>query len=167
MEQQLVHRETPSQRPVWKRKILELRETARTLRQQGDRLDQRLHASQRYEQEREQLLLRRRRNRNTNTNVGETEQEMANLADEAQSWQQSGRMVDELLVTGQASLTGLVDQRQRLRGVNRLVARIGDRLGLTNTTMSIIERRDITDAYLVFALMIVTCIVIYVVWYVF
>jgi Golgi SNAP receptor complex protein 2 len=70
-----------------------------------------------------------------------------------------------LIDQGQASLNGLIEQRQRLRGVNRMVFDIGNRLGLSQSTMKIIERRDITDAYLVAGGMIVTILVIYFVWF--
>ena len=160
--EQLVHRETPAQRQVWKRKILELRETGHTIRQQASRLDRMVHATTRHQKERQELLTRRRRG--GRRKVSEEEQDLDNLADEAQSLQQSQTMVNELLLSGQASLNGLVDQRQRLRGVRRLVLDISNRLQLTNFTMRIIERRDITDAYLVLAGMVFICIVFYVVW---
>mmetsp|Transcript_4373 Transcript_4373/g.6803 ORF Transcript_4373/g.6803 Transcript_4373/m.6803 type:complete len:212 (-) Transcript_4373:938-1573(-) len=152
---QLVLRETPNQRQVWKRKILELREECLSLKRQGQHYDRLVNANVRQEKERNELLRRRRK---TPTN---NESDLQNLAEEAQSLHQSHLLVDDLLNTGQASLAGLVDQRSRLRGVRRMVVDIGNRLGLTNTTMRIIERRDITDAYLVFAGMIITCIVIY------
>jgi Golgi SNAP receptor complex protein 2 len=155
----LVTRETPAQREVWKRKILELREDARSIRRQGEHYDRMVHANVRQQRERDELLTRRRK-RGTGG-----EHDMNNLAEEAQSLDQSQNVVGELLSSGQASLGGLVEQRQRLRGVKRVVLDIGNRLGLSNSTMRIIERRDITDAYLVFGGMIVTCIVIYFCWF--
>ena len=155
----LVTRETPAQREVWKRKILELREDARSTRRQGEHYDRMVHANVRQQRERDELLTRRRR-RGTGG-----EHDMNKLAEEAQSLDQSQMMVGELLASGQASLSGLVEQRQRLRGVKRVVLDIGNRLGLSNSTMRIIERRDITDAYLVFGGMIITCIVIYLCWF--
>eukprot|EP00546_Thalassionema_frauenfeldii_P008412 CAMPEP_0178921780 /NCGR_PEP_ID=MMETSP0786-20121207/15759_1 /TAXON_ID=186022 /ORGANISM="Thalassionema frauenfeldii, Strain CCMP 1798" /LENGTH=193 /DNA_ID=CAMNT_0020596013 /DNA_START=178 /DNA_END=760 /DNA_ORIENTATION=- len=136
---QLVLRETPNQRQVWKRKILELREECLSLKRQGQHYDRLVNANVRQEKERNELLRRRRK---TPTN---NESDLQNLAEEAQSLHQSHLLVDDLLNTGQASLAGLVDQRSRLRGVRRMVVDIGNRLGLTNTTMRIIERRDITD----------------------
>jgi golgi SNAP receptor complex member 2 len=155
----LVTRETPAQREVWKRKILELREDARSIRRQGEHYDRMVHANVRQQRERDELLTRRRRR-----GAG-GEHDMNNLAEEAQSLDQSQIMVGELLASGQTSLSGLVEQRQRLRGVKRVVLDIGNKLGLSNSTMRIIERRDITDAYLVFGGMIVTCIVIYFCWF--
>jgi len=159
--EQLVHRETPAQRQVWKRKILELRENGSSIRKQAERIDRMVHASTRHQRDRQELLRRRRGTKQ----VSDEEQDLNNLADEGQSLQQSQSMVDELILSGQASLNGLVEQRNRLRGVRQMVVSIGDKLGLTNSTMKIIERRDITDAYLVFAGMIVTCIVIYFCWF--
>lgn len=160
---QLVQRETPAQREVWKRKITELREDARSLRRLGEDYDRRMNANLRHQRERNELL-RRRKQRTTHGNVDE--RDMANLADEGQSLQQSHYMVSDLLASGEQSLNSLTDQRQRMGGVTRVLFDMGNRLGLTQSTMRIIERRDITDAYLVFGGMIVTLIVLYVVWFV-
>lgn len=159
---QLVNRETPAQREVWSRKIHELRQDSQSIRRQGEHYDRMVNANVRQQRERDELLSRRRRRKTDGTYE---ERHMDNLADEAQSLQQSHNMVGELLATGQASLDGLVDQRQRLRGVKRVMLNIGNKLGISNATMRIIERRDITDAYLVFGGMVVTCIVIYFCWF--
>lgn len=166
MQQHLVHRETPAQRVVWNRKILELRNEMQSIRHQAERFDQQRNSNLRQLRDREELLTRRRRGGgvggfNSNGNSNEQQQDLMHLADEAQSLQQSSLMVDDLLSTGQASLMGLADQRSRLRGVRKVVSDMANRLGLTNTTMRIIERRDITDAYLVLAGTVVTCVVIY------
>lgn len=81
------------------------------------------------------------------------------MVDEAQLLHQSTLMVDDLITNGSGSLTALVEQRQMMRGVRNVVMRMENVMGLTNSTMRrIIERRDITDAYLVLAGIIVTCI---------
>ncbi len=162
---QLVVRETPVQRQVWKRKILELREESQSIHRQGEHYDRLVNANVRQQRERNELLSRRRKGGQHNQTSWE-EQHLNNLADESSSLRNSHAMVGDLLATGEASLTGLVEQRQRLRGVRRAIFDIGNRLGLSNATMRIIERRDITDAYLVLVGIIVTCITIYVVWFV-
>ena len=48
-----------------------------------------------------------------------------------------------------------------MRWVNRKMLDIGNKIGLSNSTMRMIERRDATDAYLVFGGMVVTLLVIY------
>ena len=90
-----------------------------------------------------------------------SQQDVNNLTDESSSLSQSQYMVGDLIGSGEATLAGLRQQREKLRGVNRLLFDIGNKVGLSNATMRIIERRDVTDAYLVFAGMVVTLIVIY------
>ncbi|CAB9500432.1 SNAP receptor complex member 2 [Seminavis robusta] len=160
---QLVQRETPAQREVWKRKILELREESKSLRRLGEDYDRRMNANLRHQRERDELL-RRRKQRTPHSNIDE--RDMSNLADEGKSLQQSQLMVSEIIASGEASLNGLIEQRQRLGGITRTIFDIGNRLGLTQSTMRIIERRDITDFYLVVAGMVVTLIVLYLVWFV-
>lgn len=160
---QLVLRETPAQREVWKRKIVELREESKSLRRHGEDYDRRMNANVRHHRERDELL-RRRKQRTTPSNIDE--RDMSNLADEGQSWQQSNSMVNDLIASGEASLNNLTDQRGRLGGITGVLFDMGNRLGLTQSTMRIIERRDITDAYLVFAGMIITLLVLYLVWFV-
>ena len=168
MQQHLVHRETPAQRAVWNQKIMELRNDMQSIRHQVERYDQQRNSNVRQLRERQELLTRRNGGRirsnhknTTKSQDGQQQHDWMNLADEAQSLQQSSLMVDDLLSSGQASLMGLVDQRSRMRGVRRVVSDMANRLGLTNATMRIIERRDVADGYLVLAGMVVTCVVIY------
>ena len=89
---------------------------------------------------------------------------MRHLAGESASLEQSHFMV-EGLIGSQASFESLQAQRHRLRGIHGVMAGIDDKLGLTQTTMRLIERRDNSDAYLVAAGMVLTCLVIYFVWF--
>ena len=160
---ELVLRETPAQREVWKRKIMELREDSKSLRRLGEDYDRRMNANVRHQRERDELL-RRRKQRTPHSNIDE--RDMSHLADEGQSLQQSHYMVNDLIASGEASLNNLTGQRGRMGKVMGVVSDMSNRLGLTQSTMRIIERRDITDAYLVFGGMIVTLLVLYVVWFV-
>lgn len=160
---ELVLRETPAQREVWKRKIVELREDAKSLRRLGEDHDRKMNANLRHQRERDELL-RRRKQRTSHSNTDE--RDMENLADEGKSLQQSQYMVSDLIGSGEASLNALIEQRQKLGGITGMLMSIGNRLNLSQSTMRIIERRDITDAYLVFGGMVVTLIVLYLVWFV-
>jgi golgi SNAP receptor complex member 2 len=167
----LVGRETPAQRTVWKRKIAELRQESATLSaaatataasscrsRAGRSGGGTTTTSTLYQTEREELLHRRRKRL-------DDEGELQSLAAESQSLATSQNMVLDILSSGSASLQELQQQRQRLRGVTRVVADIGSALGLSQATMRIIERRDITDAYFVAAGMVVTLIVLYLTWF--
>ena len=159
---QLVMRERPAQREVWKRKIQELRVEADGVRRQGDHYDRIVNTNVRQQRERDELLTRRKKHKGFSS---ANERDMSNLADEAKSWNQSQNMVNDLIANGEASLNNLVEQRQRMTGVSRFLGQIDDRLGISNSTMKIFERRDIIDAYLVAAMSVVTLIMIYFTWF--
>mmetsp|Transcript_2929 Transcript_2929/g.6296 ORF Transcript_2929/g.6296 Transcript_2929/m.6296 type:complete len:210 (-) Transcript_2929:2909-3538(-) len=158
---QLVMRERPAQREVWKRKIQELKVEADGVRRAGEQYDRIVNTNVRQQKERDELLTRRRQRKEFSS---VSERDMHNLADEAKSWSQSQSMVNDLIANGEASLNTLVEQRQRMTGVSKFLGQIDDRLGISNSTMKIIERRDITDAYFVFGGCVFTCIVIYFTW---
>eukprot|EP00536_Pseudo-nitzschia_multiseries_P004802 jgi/Psemu1/285361/fgenesh1_pg.83_\ len=154
----LVMRERPAQRE-------ELRVEADGVRRSGEHYDRIVNTNVRQQRERDELLTRRRQRRNQFSSAnGNGERDMNNLADEAKSWNQSQYMVNDLIANGEASLNTLVEQRQRMTGVSRFLGQIDDRMGISNSTMKIIERRDITDAYFVLGGCVFTCIVIYFTW---
>ena len=62
--EQLVQRETPAQREVWRRKILELREDAQSIRRQAQYYDRMVNTNLRQQREREDLMRRRRVRKN-------------------------------------------------------------------------------------------------------
>jgi Golgi SNAP receptor complex protein 2 len=146
----LLNKELPAQREIWNRKIVELREDASSTRRQGQLYDRMVSSGN-------ELMARRRKNRTNNGDVDEMQQ----LTEEGDSLMTSHNMMNDLLASGQASLSSLVGQRQRMRWVSRKMYDIGNKIGLSNSTMRMIERRDATDAYLVFGGMIVTLLVIY------
>ena len=166
MMNQLVMRERPAQREVWKRKIQELKVEAEGVRRQGEHYDRIVNSNVRQQKERDELLTRRRRRQQQGKDYSSAgERDMGNLADEAKSWNQSQYMVTDLIANGEASLTSLVEQRQRMTGVSKFLGHIDDRLGISNSTMKVIERRDITDAYFVLGGCVITCIVLYFTWF--
>ena len=160
---QLVQRETPAQREAWRRKILELREEASSLQRQGQYYHRMVSANVRVQKEREELLTRRRRRKGAGST--DAESGMQDLADESESLANSQNMVGELLMSGQAQLNSLYDQRKRMKGVKRTVLNIGNKLGLSNATMKMIEKRDEQDLYLVLGGMVLTSFIIYVVYF--
>lgn len=161
--EQLLARETPSQREIWRRKIYELREDASSIRRQGEYYSRMVNSNLTVQMEREELLTRRRRRRDVG--MGDAESAMQDLAEESTSLGTSQNLVGDLIMSGQAQLNSLIDQRRRMRGVKKMVLNIGNTLGLSRQTMRMIERRDENDMYLVCTGMLVTCIVIYIVWF--
>jgi Golgi SNAP receptor complex protein 2 len=161
--ERLLSNETPAQREMWKVKIQELRHDVYTLRQQGEYYQNQANSSSRQTHEREELMaMRRRRKMGAN---GEDAHNMQNLAAENDSWQSSQNMMGDVLGSAEANLFELRDQRTRMKGIKRVVFTIANNIGLSNALMQVVERRDITDLYLVLCGMVVTLFVIYLCWF--
>lgn len=175
----LVQKETPSQREIWKCKINEVQECSDSIWKQAEFLNrERFSAtssssayhqnngissnSSSYGNNRDELFLRRRR-KNVSSSVG-IEQEQ--LTEESGSLQNSHNMMRDVIGSAESSYVSLTQQNKRLRGINSTLVEIGNVLGITQTTMKIIERRDKSDAYLVLGGCILTMIVIYVCYFI-
>jgi len=161
----LLTKETPAQRQIWKRKLIELRSDSDNIKQQLHYHERMMHANSKEQQERDELLtLRRRRVQRNNNNNNDVEHAMQNMADESKSLHSSKNMVSELLNSGQAQLGNLKEQRERMSGLKSIVLDMGNRIGVSQSTMRMIERRYVTDFYFVLGGMGVTLLVIYLVW---
>lgn len=68
--------------------------------------------------------------------------------------------VDDLLQHGSEILDNLKGQRISLKGAHRKLIDIGNTLGLSNTTMRLIEERARQDGFVLVGGMIFTCVVI-------
>ena len=76
--------------------------------------------------------------------------------------QHSNRAVDDLISQGVNVLSGLRDQHMNLRGVRRKMLDIGSQLGLSNTTLQMIDKR-VREDWLIFVIgCIFVCIFMYV-----
>ncbi|CAH2990086.1 unnamed protein product [Chilo suppressalis] len=111
---------------------------------------------QRREQERadrEQLLSRRFGHDHTAITVDYLAQEQNSLVN-------SHRNVDEMLHTGSNILETLRYNRETLKGAHRKLIDLANTLGLSNATISLIERRVSQDKYVLIGGMFVTLAVI-------
>lgn len=75
-------------------------------------------------------------------------------------FQNANRGVDDLLQSGAGILESLRDQRGTLKGAHRRLYDVANTLGLSNTTMRLIERRAYQDKFILFGGMLFTLIVI-------
>ena len=90
-----------------------------------------------------------------------TDQEVA----ENTSLSQSERMVKDYIAIGQNTLEELVSQKDRLKVVQRKVFDIVNYLGLSNSLMRLVERRDYTDSWMVFGGMFIVSLLLFMIWY--
>ena len=86
---------------------------------------------------------------------------IGSLTDEGKSLESSGRMMADALSQGAASLSSLLEQRDRMKGVRTRMLDMAAALGVSNSTLRVIERRETTDRVLVFAGMFVVVLLIY------
>lgn len=68
--------------------------------------------------------------------------------------------IDDLLHQGNSVLENLKSQRLTLKGAHKRLIDIGNTLGLSNTTMRLIEQRAKQDGFILIAGMTITCVVI-------
>ncbi|EZA60996.1 hypothetical protein DMN91_005044 [Ooceraea biroi] len=81
-------------------------------------------------------------------------------AQHSNSLQNAVHGVDDLLHQGSSVLDNLRSQRMTLKGAHKRLIDIGNTLGLSNTTMRLIEQRAKQDGFILIAGMTFTCIVI-------
>ncbi|XP_014468546.1 PREDICTED: probable Golgi SNAP receptor complex member 2 isoform X1 [Dinoponera quadriceps] len=114
----------------------------------------RVMRQQREEAEREALLARKfTSNDHVDILIDHTVQHSNNL-------QNAVHGIDDLLHQGSGVLDNLKSQRLTLKGAHKRLIDIGNTLGLSNTTMRLIEQRARQDGFILVAGMTFTCLVI-------
>ena len=89
---------------------------------------------------------------------------MAALDEEGQSYDRSTNRVSGLIDSASASMQELAAQRELLKGTQRRVLDMLTTLGVSRSTIRIIERRNVVDRAIVWGGMAVTTLAIYLLW---
>lgn len=114
----------------------------------------RVMRKQREEAEREALLARKfTSNDHVDILIDHTVQHNNNLHNAVHG-------MNDLLNQGSSVLDNLRSQRLTLKGAHKRLIDIGNTLGLSNTTMRLIEQRARQDGFILVAGMIFTCLII-------
>ncbi|KAG9140841.1 hypothetical protein Leryth_010387 [Lithospermum erythrorhizon] len=147
-----------SQRDLWKRKVEQVAEEADSLK---GSLDKYLSRNQRRIQEtheREELLGRVN---------GDGSHVLRIFDDEAQarlSARNSATMLEEAYSTGVAILSKYSEQRDHLKRAQRKALDVLNTLGLSNSVLRLIERRNRVDKWIKYGGMIVTIVILIYFW---
>ncbi|KAL3368934.1 hypothetical protein AABB24_009638, partial [Solanum stoloniferum] len=147
-----------SQRDLWKRKVEQVAEEADSLKDSLDKYNLRHQRRMQEVQERTELLGRA---------SGDSSHVLRIFDDEAQAMQSarsSSRMLEETLATGTAILSKYSEQRDRLKQAQRKALDVLNTVGLSNSVMRLIEKRNRVDRWIKYAGMILTIIVLIFVW---
>uniref|UniRef100_A0A183UZ78 Golgi SNAP receptor complex member 2 n=2 Tax=Toxocara canis TaxID=6265 RepID=A0A183UZ78_TOXCA len=154
----LVDKEPPSRRRNQRYKVDQLKFDCHSLHSAVSSMHIRLTNKWREKTEREELLTRRFRP-NDSTHLPMDDGELL-LNDRLHS---SNSAVDELISHGSAILEQIRSQGFGIRGVKRKVLDIGQQLGLSSTTLRMIERR-VNEDWVIF---IIGCVIVLIFMYVF
>ncbi|KAF4519048.1 hypothetical protein B566_EDAN001634 [Ephemera danica] len=111
------------------------------------------------QQEREELLTRRFTTLAASSDFGDTSINMDMSLQHHSSMQNANRGLDDLLGSGSSILGSLRDQRGILKGTKKRLLDIAGTLGLSNTTMRLVEKRAAQDRVLLIGGCIFTLLV--------
>ncbi|XP_010553796.1 PREDICTED: membrin-11-like [Tarenaya hassleriana] len=144
-----------SQRDLWRRKTEQVGEEAEYLSQSLDKYISRNQRRMMEAKERADLLARAN---------GEGAHILQIFDEEAQamgSVRNSKRMLEESYSTGVAILSKYSEQRERLKRAQRKALDVLNTVGLSNSVLRLIERRNRVDTWIKYAGMIATIVILY------
>ncbi|GMI79033.1 membrin 11 [Hibiscus trionum] len=147
-----------SQRDLWKRKVEQMAEEADSLKDSLDKYAMRNQKRMLEAKERAELLGRAN---------GESAHVLRIFDEEAQAMQSvrnSSRMLQESFETGTAILSKYAEQRDRLKRAQRKALDVLNTVGLSNSVLRLIERRNRVDTWIKYAGMISTVVIVYFFW---
>lgn len=145
-------------RDLWKRKVEQVAEEVEALKSGLEKYQGRQRRRQMEAQERAELFKRTR---------GDGAQVLQVYDEEAQSMQSvrnSSRLLDDAFSTGTAVLAQYAIQRDRLKQAQRKAYDVLNTVGLGNSVMRVIERRQLMDKWVAYVGMLVTIIIVIVFW---
>lgn len=89
----------------------------------------------------------------------------SNVAESA-SLSRSSNMVNNYIAIGQETISNLMSQKERLKGVQKTTLDMLNYLGISNSLMRSVERRDFVDKWIVYVGMIlILLLLVYLLWW--
>ncbi|XP_073274527.1 membrin-11-like [Primulina huaijiensis] len=146
-----------SQRDLWKRKVEQVSEEAESLRTSLDKYLSRHLKRIQEAQERAELIGRA----NGDSHILRIFEEEAQASE---SVRRSSHLLEDAFATGVAILSQYSEQREHLKRAQRKALDVLNTLGLSNSLLRLIERRNRVDKWIKYAGMVFTVIVIFFFW---
>ena len=140
-------------REEWRQKILDVKEAHSWLVQQ----------LQRWRQHHDREALEEAERRELFGQYQLPSSVMSALSEEGDSYMRSSSRMAGLLESAGSSLTELTSQREMLKGTQRKVLDMLTTLGVSSSTIRIIERRNVVDKMIVYGGMLITALLLYLV----
>ncbi|XP_014244072.1 Golgi SNAP receptor complex member 2 [Cimex lectularius] len=155
----LVHKEPVTRRQNARLRIDQLKYDNKHLQTALKAYQYEAYKRKQVENERAELLSRRFTH-NSKLNEEDTTIMIDHSLQHNMSLQNAHRGMDDMLNSGSSILENMRYQRNTLKGARKRMMDIASTLGLSNTTMRLIEKRAIEDKYILIALMVVTLLII-------
>ncbi|XP_073298116.1 membrin-11-like [Primulina huaijiensis] len=146
-----------SQRDLWKRKVEQVSEEAESLRASLDKYLSRHQKRIQEAQERAELFGRA----NGDSHILRIFDEEAQASE---SVRRSSQLLEDTFATGVAILSKYSEQREHLKRAQRKALDVLNTLGLSNSLLRLIERRNRVDKWIKYAGMVFTVVVIFIFW---
>ncbi|XP_020227464.1 membrin-11 [Cajanus cajan] len=143
------------QRDLWKRKVEQISEEAESLRASLDKYNLRNQKRMREANERAELLGRAN---------GDSAHVLRIFDEEAQAMQSvrtSSRELENANAIGEAILSSIHGQRERLKSAHRKALDILNTVGISNSVLRLIERRNRVDQWIKYAGMLLTVVFLF------
>ena len=140
-------------REEWRQKILDVKEAHSWLVQQ----------LQRWRQHHDREALEEAERRELFGQYQLPSSVMSALSEEGDSYMRSSNRMAGLLESAGSSLTELTSQREMLKGTQRKVLDMLTTLGVSSSTIRIIERRNVVNKMIVYGGMLITALLLYLV----
>jgi Golgi SNAP receptor complex protein 2 len=132
-----------AERSLWKKRIVQLQEQSKSQRAALGKFASRAAARQREHEDREALLQRRNGGGDYAINIDA-------MARESRGLNESSAQLDAMHESAANSLAALIHQRSNLKGVQKKVLDLAATLGLSNSVLRAIERRQTFDKIIVY-----------------
>mmetsp|Transcript_67081 Transcript_67081/g.135209 ORF Transcript_67081/g.135209 Transcript_67081/m.135209 type:complete len:205 (+) Transcript_67081:114-728(+) len=143
-----------NRRDEWRAKIREIVETQRWLEERLQRWRQHHDKAAVEKAERNELFGR--------TQIPSSV--VAALDEEGESYSRSTNTVSSLIENASASMAELASQRELLKGAQRRVLDMLTTLGVSSSTIRVIERRNVVDRAIVFGGMLIVTVCLFLLW---
>jgi len=153
----LVGSESAQKRDIWKHKMQNLREELKSLGAACDKEARRVGSKEQEEADRAALFGGGRRGGNM---AGPSQEDVENNV----SLKRSTAAVDDLEARGMMMLGNLSGQKEMLKGAHKKVLDVMNTLGVSNSLIRVIERRQTMDLVWMVVGMVVTIAILAVTW---
>lgn len=140
------------QRDLWKRKVEQIAEEAESLKESLDKYNSRSQKRSREAKERAELLGRMN---------GDSSHVLRIFDDDAQamhSVRNSSKELENANALGEAILSSIHGQRERLKSAHRKALDVLNTVGISNRVLRLIERRNRVDQWIKYAGMLLTVV---------